>query len=372
MKRTASAAKKYNYDYIREAYRSFKKGNYSNSVIILEKASGAGLDEPYPVFLLALSYLYSGDYTKAENALLKIERTDPRYAPYIQLKSFLAMKGALTPVEALSAYISALEKLPADRMLKKGLLKIEKSADFYKLQKSARISSFVKIPSPGGKGFSFFKSSKGEFSSKKERGVSVKTGVKLSILLVTAIIISTAVFLYFYYDEIERMVFREQNGSRVIAGADKIDMINFEAARTLIKKGEFNKGIIILNRIMNSNSSYMVKEKAEFLIRYILESDERKFDNIEYRDITARPYLYRGAAINIKGRSANVKHTVKGTGLSILVGFDGKNFIGALDAFYKEKSDLKDGADIEVSGIFYPHIGENKGPFISIESLTVK
>ncbi|NCU33383.1 MAG: hypothetical protein EOM23_10760, partial [Candidatus Moranbacteria bacterium] len=230
MKRTASAAKKYNYDYIREAYRSFKKGNYSNSVIILEKASGAGLDEPYPVFLLALSYLYSGDYTKAENALLKIERTDPRYAPYIQLKSFLAMKGALTPVEALSAYISALEKLPADRMLKKGLLKIEKSADFYKLQKSARISSFVKIPSPGGKGFSFFKSSKGEFSSKKERGVSVKTGVKLSILMVTAIIISTAVFLYFYYDEIERMVFREQNGSRVIAGADKIDMINLSGS----------------------------------------------------------------------------------------------------------------------------------------------
>lgn len=401
MRRTAPAGKKYNYDYIREAYRSFKKGNYSNSVIILEKASGAGIDEPYPVFLLALSYLYNGDYAKAENALLKIERTDPRYPPYVQLKSFLALKGAVTPVEAVSFYISALEKLPADRMLKKGLLKIEKSPDFYKLQKSAKISSFVEIPSPGSGLFSFMKSGKGKLSPGRGRAGSAKTGVKLFIVSAAGVIISAAAILYLYHDEIRIPLFKDR-GSVENSFAEKIDMINlsgsgyglinkvnrestpefyvsgdqlhkdFETARTLIKKGEFNKGIIILNRIMNSNSSYMVKEKAEFLIRFILESDDRRYESIEYPDITAKPYLYRGAAISIKGRSANVKHTAKGTGLSILVGFDGRNFIGALDAFYKEKSEVKDGDDIEVSGIFYPHIGENKGPFISIESLTVK
>ena len=404
MKRTAPAKRKYNYNYIKEAYRSFKKGNYSNSAIILEKASGAGIDEVYPVFLLALSYLYCGDYAKAENALLKIERADPFYPPYIQLKSFLALKSALSPEEAISSYISSLEKIPSDKMLKKALVKIEKNSDFYKLQKSAKITSFVEIPGPGKGIFSDLTGAAGKLFFKKSVGRErpAASALRPVLLLLTVIFISAAALVYLYFEEIDRIVSRERDLSRVIAGSDKIDMINlsgsgyglinkvnrdvtpefyvsgdqlhkdFETARTLIKKGEFNRAIIILNRIINSNSSYMVQEKVEFLIRFILESDEREYEAIEYREIIAKPYLYRGVSLALKGRSANVKHTAKGTGFSLLIGFDGKKFEGALDAFYKEKVNIKDGDDLEAAGIFYPHIGENKRHFVSIETLNVK
>jgi len=404
LKRTAPAKRKYNFNYIKEAYRSFKKGNYSNSAIILEKASGAGIDEPYLVFLLALSCLYCGDYAKAENVLLKIEREDPFYPPYIQLKSFLALKSALSPEEAISSYISSLEKIPSDKMLKKALVKIEKTSDFYKLQKSAKITSFVEIPAPGKGVFSYFKSAAGGLLTGKGTGRErpLNSGLRPILLLLIVIFISAAALVYFYFDEIDGLVFKDQDSSRVIAGTDKIDIINlsgsgyglinkvnrdvtpefyvsgdqlhkdFETARNLIKKGELNRAIIILNRIINSNSSYMVKEKVEFLIRFILESDERKYESIEYKEIMAKPYLYRGVSLTLKGRSANVKQTAKGTGFSLLIGFDGKKFEGALDAFYKEKVNIKDGDDLEAAGIFYPHIGENKRHFVSIETLTVK
>ena len=147
MRRTVPGKKRHNYDYVKEAYKSFKKNNYANAAMILEKASGAGIENSYAIFLLALSYLYNGEFSRAEIALNRLEKSDPDYPPYIQLRSFLALKSSASSEEAISFYVSSLEKLPLDKTLKKSISKIENSADFYKLQKDAKISSFVKIPS---------------------------------------------------------------------------------------------------------------------------------------------------------------------------------------------------------------------------------
>ena len=401
MRRAVPGKKGNNYQYIKEAFKAFKKGNYSNAAIILEKASGAGIGDAYAVFLLALSYLYSGEFAKSEISLNRLEKIDPVYPPFIQLRDFLALKSSAPSDEAVFSYISALERISSDKILKKPLGKIEKTGDFYRLQKNAKIADFVDIPSPGR-----------ESSRFKEDRILSRDGVRKSgtklFRLRTGIISLFILFLYcaaalFYYsDNVFQLINKGKSSGKSISGSDQIDMIHlsgsgyglvnkvnkeaspefyisgdqvrsdFERARVLIKKGEMNRAILILNRIMNSNSSFIVKEKTEFLIRFIIESDEREYEKIKYDEIMLKPYLYRGASISISGQAANVRDTSKGTGLSILVEFDGKNFKGAIDAFCKNQVLVKDGDAIEVSGVFYPEIGRNKRSFISVNSLKVE
>ncbi len=404
MRRTVPGKKRHNYDYVKEAYKSFKKNNYANAAIILEKASGAGIEDSYAIFLLALSYLYNGEFSRAEIALNRLEKSDPDYPPYIQLRSFLALKSSASSEEAISFYVSSLEKLPLDRTLKKSISKIENSADFYKLQKDAKISSFVKIPSltrRSQRGFSSGITSKYKVP---ERGLKkyLFHSRALTGLLLVSVLFLTAGVSYYYSDFILSFFSGNRVAGKKISGLEKIDMVSlsgtgyglinkvskeaspefyisgdqlqsdFNNARNLIKKGEFNRAIVILNRIINSNSSFVVKEKVEFLVRFIIESDEKEYEKFSYDDIMIKPYLYRGASLNISGRAANVKESAKGTSFSLLVDFDGKNFKGAIDAFSKSALKVKDGDNILIKGIFYPDIGQNNRSFISVDMLSVK
>lgn len=401
MRRGLPEQKRSNYQYVKEAYRSFKKGNYSNSAIILEKASGAGIGDAYAVFLLALAYLYNGDFARSESSLFRLEKIDPVYPPFLQLRAFLALKSSASPEEAVSAYISSLEKIPGDKTLRKALNRIEKSDDFYKLQKNAKIAGFVDIPAPGKNSSRVLPGNAGREKRKlSAKGTSFSFRFKWALIIL--FLFSGCGILFFYSGEITGFFDKKVNPGPGIPGSEKIDMVNltgsgyglvnkvskeaspefyvsgdqvrndFYKARSLIKEGEMNRAILILNRIMNSNSSFIVKEKTEFLIRFIIESDERVYEKIKYEEIALKPYLYRGASVRISGQAANVKETVKGTGLSILVEFDGRNFKGAIDAFYNGSAMVKNGDSIEVLGVFYPEIGRNKRPFISVDRLSLK
>lgn len=404
MRKTVPGKKKHNYDYVKEAYRSFKKNNYSNAAIILEKASGAGIEDRYATFLLALSYLYNGEFSKAEIALKRLEKSAPDYPPFLQLRSFLALKSSASSDEAISFYVSSLEKLPLDRTLKKSISIIENSNDFYKLQKNAKISTFVKIPSPGRKSQRNLPAEIFSRYSEIEKGLDKHPFRSKALIgaFLLVILLFTAGVSYHFSDSIFSFFSGRSISGKKISGLEKIDMVNlsgtgyglinkvskeatpefyisgdllqsdFNKARTLIKKGEFNRAIVILNRIMNSNSSFLVMEKVEFLIRFIIESDEKEYEKFNYDDIMIKPYLYRGASLIISGRAANVKESAKGTGFSLLVDFDGKNFKGAIDAFCKSSSEVKDGDNILIKGIFYPDIGQNNRPFISVDLLSVK
>lgn len=139
------------FHHLHEAYSSFKKKNYINAVIILDKLKDTGREDQYTLFLLAVSLLYSNSFTVANSVMEKIQRISPSYTPFIQLKTFLALKSSSSREEAISAYISALERNSSDRLLRKGLHAVESTSDFYRYQKEAKISDLVYIPKPGKK-----------------------------------------------------------------------------------------------------------------------------------------------------------------------------------------------------------------------------
>jgi len=394
------------FHHLHEAYISFQKKNYTNAIIILEQTKDSGREDHYALFLQAVSLLYSNNFPAANNVMEKIQRINPSYTPFIQLKSFLALKSSVRREDALSAYIAALEKNSSDKLLRKGLRAVEESSDFYKYQKEAKISDLVFIPKPGAK-----ESSKNSFfeSERFARGRDIRRGRNrisaINPLFAVAVILgiilfSTAVVFYLYRDKLN---FTKENDAVKLTteSQSKIDMVDisgsgygiinrinqektpefypsgdnliseFNEARLLMKKGYFNKAIIILNRIANSNASFPVKEKSDFLIRFIMESDERVYEEIDLKLINEKPYLFRGSAVKFTGKAANVKEIKSGTAFSVMIGFDGNNFKGVCEVYDTAKGIVHNGDIIEVQGMFILNIGKSSAPYISAEKVSV-
>jgi tetratricopeptide (TPR) repeat protein len=397
------SADKNTFHHLHEAYRSFQKKNYTNAIIILDQTGSSGHEDHYALFLQAVCLLYSNNFPAANNVMEKIQRINPSYTPFNQLRAFLALKSSVSREDALSAYISALEKNSSDKLLRKGLRAVEESGDFYKYQKEAKLSDLVKIPKPGQRE-KFFE--QGRFSRRRaggreRKGISVFNPVYVFFIVVIIISSAAAVTLYNYKEHLN--IFTDKGAVKLSSESlSKIDMVDisgsgygiinrinkdktpefypsgdtllndFSEARQLIKKGYFNQAILILNKITNSNASFPVKEKSDFLTRFIMESDERVYEEIDLKQISEKPYLYRGSAVKFTGKAANVKEMKGGTVFSLMIGYDGNNFKGVCEIFDSAKSRVNNGDIVEVQGLFILNIGQGSSPYITSEKITVK
>ena len=390
------------FSYLHEAYKYFKRKNYSGAVIILEQAKDSLRNDHYGLFLQAVSLLYSNDFLSAGSVIEAIQRINPSYIPFIQLKAFLALKSSTGREEALADYISALEKNPTDKLLRKGLRLIEKSADFNKFQREIKISDLVHIPKPEGK-IRYFKAYKYSREDLPHRTsgfpYSKLIYVLLSVLVVS--IITLIIFKWGFKFTDLKFTNKEDEIRLSAASLNTIDMTelrgasfgiinkinkektpefypsedalinDFNEARQLMKKGNFNKAALILNKISNSNASFPVKEKSEFLIRFIIDSDERVYDNIDMKQIAEKPYLFRGCSLRLIGKVANIKENKDGTAFSVMIDYDGKSVKGICEIYDYSKSAINNGDTVEVKGIFILNIGKGGIPYILAEKISV-
>ncbi|MCL1833453.1 MAG: hypothetical protein FWG49_03020 [Leptospirales bacterium] len=380
------------FSHLHEAYNYFKRKNYTGAAIILEQAKGKLQNDSYGLFLQAVSLLYSDDFSSANSIIETIQRIDPSYMPFIQLKAFLALKSSSGREEALAYYISALEKNPADALLRKGLNLIEKSEDFNKFQREIKISDLVHIPKPKGevKYSKSYKYSREGLRNKASRFLNNK----LIYALLAVIIVGVSVTLFMIFKgklksttdgipislsktSLNAIDMTELRG----AGYGIINKINkertpefypsedvlirdFNEAKLLMKKGAFNKAAVILNKISNSNAAYPVKEKSEFLIKFIIDSDERVYDDIDMKQIAEKPYLYRGCGLKLIGKAVNVKESRDGTAFSVMIDYDGKSVKGICEIYDYSKDAVNDGDTVEVRGVFMLNIGKEGTPYI--------
>lgn len=391
-----SQGKQNSFSFINEAYRSFKKKNYENAVIILEKGYSSGETNPYAMFLLAVSLIYSNNFSRAGTILEHMQRIDPLYEPFVQLKSFLSLKSALSREEAMHIYVAALEKIPGDKMLRKALRILEDSREFSVFQKNVKLHELVEITIPGkgrrGRRISVSKNLK----IKSRRKFTVPGIIFISIGLIAVIFFALSPL---YYSSLVKRLSHEKNENIRSDIAGKVDMVDlggagygivdrinsertpefytsgdlvisdFNEARRLLKQGEFNKGVTILNRIINSNASFMVKEKCEFLIKYVMDSDERTYEELDVARLNEKPYLYRGSSVKLTGRVVNVKQIKGGKSFTLMVGFDGSNFKGITLVFDPKNTQIANGDMVEVHGLFITGMGKGNVPYISGEEI---
>ena len=399
MKQEKRERDKTEFSYLHEAYRYFKRKNYTGAAIILEQAKGSLRDDHYGHFLQAVCFLYSNDFLSSNSVIETIQRINPSYLPFIQLKAFLGLKSSSDREEALSHYISALEKNPADRLLRKGLNLIEKSADFNKFQREIKISDLVHIPKPKGK-ISYLKTYKYSGKNLPSGNLVFANSKFVYALSAVLVVILSAILIVIFKPGCNLTTKQETSGLsekslNIIdmtelsgAGFGIINKINkektpefypaedvlrrdFNEARLLMKKGNFNRAAVILNKISNSNAGFPVKEKCDFLIRFIIDSDERVYEDIDMKQISEKPYLFRGCALRLTGKAANVKENKDGTAFSVMVDYDGKSVKGICEVYDYSKSAVNNGDTVEVKGVFILNIGKDGAPYILSEKTSI-
>ncbi|OQA99890.1 MAG: Tetratricopeptide repeat protein [Spirochaetes bacterium ADurb.Bin218] len=392
--------KRKDFSFIDSGYDSLIKKNYESAIAILERGVASSPSNPYPMFLLAVALIYTNNFAKAAVVLDQLQRIDPHYDPLLQLNAFLALKSAVKKEEAVNAYVAALEKNPADKELHRALKILEKNRDFESFQRNVKLHEFVIIPKPKKV---HRKKLRKDFSSTRSVNLSKAkrdsfTGAAFIIIaIITVFFFAFAFFRFFGL----RSFLQKENMERESSVADKVDLIelsgsgygvinkintektkefytspdlvleDFNRAKILLKKGNYNEGVVILNRIINSNASFVVKEKCEFLVRYVMEADDRAYEEIDIKELNLNPHLYRGASVMLKGKVANLSETKKGLSFSLMVDFDGSNFKGIAHVYAKKGVTLSNGNSVEVKGVFITGVGTDNVPYISAEEISL-
>lgn len=386
-----------NFKILKEAYRSFTRKQYANAAVILEKSIQSFPDNPYPLFLLAVTRLYSADLAGANIVMEKLQRVNSSYVPFLQLRAFMGLKSAVNREQAISVYLNAIEKAQHDKLLLKGLRQCEDLNNFDSFQKNARITDLVTIKGPGIVNMpevSFRQHTRIKPSGRRSNRIVKIAGI---VILLLAVI---AAGFYIAGIHIPRGI-RDKAAAINSADAAKIDMVDisgsgyglidrinrqpvkefytspdvmiseFNEARRLMKRGEFNRAAVILNRIINSNASQVVKEKCEFLVRFMVDSDDRVYEKPDIKAIQEKPYLYRGSAFELEGKTANVKKFGSGTGFALMVDYDGRNFRWIAQVFTSAADAVENGDNVRVQGIYITGIGVDSRAYISSARVVV-
>jgi hypothetical protein len=147
---------------------------------------------------------------------------------------------------------------------------------------------------------------------------------------------------------------------------------DFNKSKKLIKTGKYNEALLLLNRINASNVNYDVKEKTNFLIKFVTGIEDRVFDNIPYERLKKKSHLYRGAAIIWKGRIANFKKRERGAIFTLLVDYKNNDQFKGTAEIYSElkENKLKNGDMVEVRGIFISSIGKDGSIHLSARGIS--
>ena len=377
------------YYLVKDAYRSFRSRKYGEACVILEQAVLSNPSDPYPYFLLAVAYLFCDKFDKSAEVTADIHFQYSGYAPIVQLEAFLNMKGSPSFEAALAYYINKIEEYPADRMLKKGAALVRAVSDFKALQKEARLEDFVKIGPPpknlgaaaAAKETRLAANRKKRYASGLSRPRNKSFFKKIPVWAKTcfAVFCIAAIALFFVLKKYHGAIFPVSTEDTRIVDETEISgppgslmlpggsvkakelyvsteslIKDYNKARHLIKSSEHNQALLILNRISESNAAFMVKEKVNFLISFIINSDERKYDAVPIGTVSKNVWLYRGYGVDWQGRVANLKMLNASRSFTLLVDYKGKDvFSGTAGVFYGyDKPDIENGDMVRLKGVF--------------------
>ncbi|MDY6967391.1 MAG: hypothetical protein SVR08_01870, partial [Spirochaetota bacterium] len=328
--------------------------------------------DKYIYFLLSLSYFLANRFNDADSFIKKIKNIDPEYLPCFQLETFIILKSTNNINIVISRYIELIKKFPKDKTLKRSLFILHKIDDFNNFQKNARLYDFVSVPKPGRK-----------VISHRKTKIFINKQIKISIIVFLVIAVSSATALSVYF------ILNRETERTPAKAISQIDMVNldssrydliykirkektpifyfsnenllkdFKSAKLLIKKNKFNNALKILNKLNNSNANYRVKEKIEFLRKFIIEIEDRNFEHVPFKDVSKNPYLYKGFNIRWKGRVTNIKKKKQKLTFSLLVDYVNNDIFTGIAEIYFDKSqcEIKNGDTVIVKAIFVNTIG---------------
>ncbi|MEW5815129.1 MAG: hypothetical protein AB1798_06995 [Spirochaetota bacterium] len=333
---------------LKKASKLFRKKRYSNVINLLEPQVFRFRDNVAFFYLLGVSCLYTGDFGGAYSYLKRVLHSQPRDVnSLLGLAAIHLKKHEIS--EAIMCWLSALEIEGNNKIARYGLKVVKKDST------PEKVSAFVE--------------SKTFFKLYPKTGFYVAYLVPV-LLLTVFITVTVVVGLPIVKNKIlsekkprqaEVYSLSLKNGNEKItefAGqyrymlTEKEIQKAFEKAKMYFENFDDNLAQVEINRILESNASFRVKDKARIIMGYLKPPDFTTIrPSIPYEDVVKDPYLYKNCYILWRGKIVNIIVTKEQIRFDFLVGYEDEKVLkGIVPVTMNFAANLEQGASIEILG----------------------
>lgn len=273
-------------------------------------------------FYIGLSYLNLGEMGNAKDYFTTARKLKPNDTDLMAAIAVMALRRHDTG-KAVEYYLRILDMKPSYELAKKGLSFIRK------YNNAEAMGDFI---STGKIKALYPKPSLMEFYAKY-----IKLGV---FLLFMSLIIAIPIFVF--YPMFNKKMPRQDIHELDLTSAEKKEAVDtngtftnillnsqvleaFANAQKAFQSYNDNIAQVEINRILNSNATFSIKQKANALQALLKEP---RFDTIKdifpYKEVEEKPYLYNDCYVIWKGMPTNVIKNEESTTFDLLVGYDTK------------------------------------------------
>ncbi|MDR0495696.1 MAG: tetratricopeptide repeat protein [Treponema sp.] len=345
------------------ACRFARSGKYETAIRALEPEINRYHGSFYYYYLLGSSCLRTGDFGGALTYYKLAHETKSRDPLAILGLAALFLRRGETQ-RAVDYYLDVLETNPENRIAGRAMKIIRKQAGtdtFSAWLEAGKLSAlYPPIPFPG-------------FSAKEILGAF---GVLLAVCVITfGCLVRFKVFSNPFYprgaregaasfslSREDRMAPVQTGGSYryVLTRVQALDA--YEKAITLFTAYRDEAARVSLNRILESNASEGLKNRARIIISYMevpgFDSFKRG-DNAAYNDVAKDPALYAGVHVIWRGMATNAVTSDQGTAFDFLVGYDTRKTLeGIVPVVFYQAIPLNPDRPLELLGRVMPASNE--------------
>ncbi len=274
-------------------------------------------------FYLGLAFLYTGEIPGAMDYFYRARQLKPTDSALLSAYAVMALRRADTK-SAIEFYLQAQEHNSNYKLAKKGIEFIRKNNTPEKIGNFVQ-SGKIKVlyPFPG---------------KEEKKGKIIAIGLiamicTISFAVIVPYIIKTRNFgsgnrinlKEFQLDSNEKKYAVDMEGSYLYVLTQSQILDSYAKAQKYFNNHRDNAAQVEINRILSSNASFSIKQKARLLMEYF---EQPGFDNIkdvyDFSQVRQEPLLYLDCWVVWKGMPANVDTGKFSTAFNLLVGYDTK------------------------------------------------
>ena len=312
---------------LKKAEKYYKTGKYSRVIRLLEPDVFNYRENDRYYYLLGVSCLFTGDYSGANSYIRRSLQINPANTDTLLPLAVIHLKRNNSK-ESIRLWLEVLDKQPENRYAKRGLNLLKKSGVPESVSDNF-IKKNIKKLIPGT--------------------FSVVFNRILRFIITFIIISAAAAGIYFgalktldYFNHKNNLIpevslnrnaaLTAPEGKYEIELTEKEIIKTFDRAREHFVENRDNNAQIEINRLMYSNASENVKDKAALLQSYLDKPDFRYFKNtINFREVSEKPFLFNNCYIKWKGKITNMTVNENDLDFDFLVGYeDGKLLDGII------------------------------------------
>jgi len=332
---------------LQQASRLYRRRRFTNVIRLLESQIFRFRENPDFFYLLGCSCLHTGDLGGAESYLRRADQLRPQDPATLLGMAAVALKRSETD-QALELWLKVTESDPGNRVAARGLELLRRAAareDPQLLRDRRRIEAlFPGVPlNP------------------------LAVALPLAGLAAAALLAAGIVMLPRYLPQRGPGGRPEVRAVLLSAGQPALDSAleaaryplsekqvqeSFEKTKRYLLQYRDNLATREVNRILLSNASAYVKEKARLLATFTRVPDFTTVrDSFAFREVAVDPPLYAGCFVVWRGKVANLAIASDAISFDLLVGYESQQQLqGVVPVAAAFAAELSDGDAVEVLG----------------------